>query len=91
VAISVTERRERELAVAADAARNATTLARSQYQAGVIDFSNLLDAERSLLTTETSRANAHADRAAATVQLYKALGGGWEDAPAPRSLTSTFP
>jgi NodT family efflux transporter outer membrane factor (OMF) lipoprotein len=91
VAISVTERRERELAVAADAARNATTLARSQYQAGVIDFSNLLDAERSLLTTETSRAAAHADRAAATVQLYKALGGGWENAPPPRSLTSTFP
>jgi outer membrane protein TolC len=25
------------------------------------------------------------------VQLYKALGGGWENAPAPRSLTSTFP
>ncbi len=91
VAISVTERRERELAVAEEAARNATALARSQYQAGIIDFANLLDAERSLLTTETSRAAAHADRAAATVQLYKALGGGWENAPSPRSLTSTFP
>ena len=91
VAISVTERRERELVVAEEAARNATALARSQYQAGVIDFSSLLDAERSLLTTETSRATAHADRAAATVQLYKALGGGWENAPTPRSLTSTFP
>jgi outer membrane protein, multidrug efflux system len=90
-AISVTERRERELINAEEAARNATVLARSQYQAGIIDFSTLLDAERSLLTTETSRAAAHADRAAATVQLYKALGGGWENAPAPRSLTSTFP
>ncbi|MDH5175339.1 MAG: efflux transporter outer membrane subunit [Gammaproteobacteria bacterium] len=91
VAISVTEQRERELAVAEEAARNAAALARSQYQAGVIDFSSLLDAERSLLATETSRATAHADRAAATVQLYKALGGGWENAPPPRSLTSTFP
>ena len=91
VAISVTERRERELVIAEDAARNATTLARGQYQAGIIDFSNLLDAERSLLTTETSRAAARADRANAAVQLYKALGGGWENAPAPRSLTSTFP
>lgn len=91
VAVDVTERRERELVLAEEAARNAAALARSQYQAGVIDFSNLLDAERSLLTTETSRANSLADRAAATVQLYKALGGGWEDAPAPRSLTSTFP
>jgi len=91
VAISVTDRRERELVVAEDAARNATALARSQYQAGIIDFFNLLEAERSLLTTETSRAAAHADRAVATVQLYKALGGGWENAPSPRSLTSTFP
>ena len=91
VAISVTERREGELAIAEEAARNATILARSQYQAGIIDFNSLLDSERSLLTTETSRAAAHADRAAAAVQLYKALGGGWEKAPAPRSLTSTFP
>lgn len=91
VAIAVTEQRERELAVAEEAARNAAALARSQYQAGLIDFNSLLDAERSLLTTETSRATAHADRAAATVQLYKALGGGWENAPAPRSLTAPFP
>ena len=91
VALSVTARRERELAVAEEAARNAAALARSQYQAGIIDFFSLLDSERSLLTTETSRAAAHADRAAAAVQLFKALGGGWENAPAPRSLTSTFP
>ena len=91
VAISVTERREGELAIAEESARNAAVLARSQYQAGIIDFFSLLDSERSLLTTETSRAAAHADRAAAAVQLYKALGGGWENAPAPRSLTSTFP
>jgi NodT family efflux transporter outer membrane factor (OMF) lipoprotein len=91
VAISVTDRRERDLILAEEAARNATALARSQYQAGIIDFSNLLDAERSLLTTQTSRAAAQADRAAATVQLYKALGGGWENAPPPRSLTTSFP
>ena len=91
VAISVTERRERELAVAEEAARNAAVLARSQYQAGIIDFYSLLESERSVLTTETSRAAARADRAAAAVQLYKALGGGWENAPAPRSLTSAFP
>lgn len=91
VAIVVTERREAELAIAEEAARNAATLARSQYQAGIVDFVSVLDAERGLLTTETSRAAAHADRASAAVRLYKALGGGWENAPAPRSLTSTFP
>lgn len=91
VAVDVSERRERELIVAEEAARNAAALARSQYQAGIIDFSALLDAERTLLTSESGRAAAQADRAIAAVQLFKALGGGWEDAPAPRTLTTPFP
>ncbi len=89
VAVSVTERRERELVIAEDAAGNAALLARSQYQAGLIDFQTLLDAERSLLLSQESRANARASRAAALVQLYKALGGGWEAAPLPQSLQHT--
>ena len=66
--------------MAEEAARNAAVLARSQYQAGLIDFQTLLDTERSLLTTEDSRATARADRAAASVRLFKALGGGWDPA-----------
>jgi NodT family efflux transporter outer membrane factor (OMF) lipoprotein len=89
VAVSVTERRERELVIAEEAAGNAALLARSQYQAGLIDFQTLLDAERSLLVSQESRANARAGRAAALVQLYKALGGGWEAAPLPQSLQDT--
>jgi len=91
VAVDVSARRERELIVAEEAARNAAALARSQYQAGIIDFSALLDAERTVLTSESGRASAQADRAIAAVQLFKALGGGWEDAPAPRTLTTPFP
>jgi outer membrane protein TolC len=91
VAVDTAARRERELVLAETAARNAVVLARSQYQVGIIDFPTLLDAERSLLTTESGRAAAQADRANAAVQLFKALGGGWEDAPAPRTLTTPFP
>jgi multidrug efflux system outer membrane protein len=80
VAADVAERREVELVVAEEAARNAAVLARSQYQAGLIDFQTLLDTERSLLTTEDSRATARADRAAASIRLFKALGGGWDPA-----------
>lgn len=82
VAADVAERREAELVVAEEAARNAAVLARSQYQAGLIDFQTLLDTERSLLTTEDSRATARADRAAASIRLFKALGGGWDPAAA---------
>ena len=60
--------------IAEEAARNAATLARSQYQVGLIDFATLLDAERSLLVSEDARAGARAARATATIQLYKALG-----------------
>ncbi len=77
VAIDATQRRESQLVVAEEAARNAVLLARSQYQAGLIDFQTLLDNERSLLTTEDGRASARADRAAASIRLFKALGGGW--------------
>jgi outer membrane protein, multidrug efflux system len=91
VAVDVAERRERELILAEAASRNAAELARSQYQVGIVDFSTLLDAERSLLTTASARAAARAERATAAVQLFKALGGGWENAPAPRTLTTPFP
>jgi len=75
------ERRQVALASATDAARNATGLARVQYESGLIDFSELLNAERTQLDVETSLAQADADRAAALIQLYKALGGGWRNTP----------
>jgi NodT family efflux transporter outer membrane factor (OMF) lipoprotein len=91
--VSASERSEAELVIAEDAANNAAVLARSQYQAGLIDFQTLLDSERSLLATQDSRAGARATRASSLVQLYKALGGGW-DAPttmtaAPAATTTT--
>lgn len=90
--LTAAERREREVIAAADAAENAVLLARSQYQAGLIDFQALLESERSLLSSQDSRATARANRATATVQLYKALGGGWQAAPTPATaLSSTRP
>lgn len=79
-------RREAELALAEEASRNAAIYARSQYRAGLIDFQQLLDSERSLLSSQDGRATARADRASATVQLYRALGGGWQAAPEPQTV-----
>jgi multidrug efflux system outer membrane protein len=79
-------RREAELALAEEASRNAAIYARSQYRAGLIDFQQLLDTERSLLSSQDGRAAARADRASATVQLYRALGGGWQAAPEPQTV-----
>ena len=75
-----TNRRRAALAAASTAARNANLLAADRYRSGLIDFSTVLETERSLLITEDSLASAEGERLTALVQLYKALGGGWSAA-----------
>jgi NodT family efflux transporter outer membrane factor (OMF) lipoprotein len=70
--------RQGSLAEAADASNNAAVLARSQYRVGLTDFLTLLQSEQSLLSARDSLAQAQADQATALVQLYLALGGGWQ-------------
>lgn len=65
------------LAEATEGAQNAAILARSQYQAGLIDFQRLLVAESQLLGTRNALVNAEAGRAIAFISLARALGGGW--------------
>ena len=67
----------RALAEASEGAQNAALLARSQYQAGLIDFQRLLVAESQLLATRNALVGAEAARAQAFVSLARALGGGW--------------
>lgn len=71
--------RERGLALGAavDAAREAASLARQRYGAGLIDFQAVLTSERTALTLEESAAANRAATVQALIQLYKALGGGW--------------
>ena len=70
--------RKAEFAIAYDASNNAAILARSQYQAGLIDFQTLSNSENTLLNARNSLASAQADEALAIAQLYNALGGGWQ-------------
>ena len=65
---------------AAVAATTAAELARIQYQAGAADFQKVLDTDRTRLTAEETLASADADLLTAVIQLYKALGGGWQNA-----------
>ena len=67
---------------AATAAANAAELARIQYQAGASDFQSVLETERTLLTAQDNLASAEADVLSAVIQLYKALGGGWQNTSA---------
>lgn len=83
-ALATAQARQRELAVAAEASENAATLARSQYRAGLTDITTLNNTEAALLSAQSGLVNARSDAAQALVQLYLALGGGWNaEAPPP--------
>jgi outer membrane protein, multidrug efflux system len=69
---------------AARASQTAAQLARTRYEGGLIDFLEVLDAERTQLQAEDSLAQSRTQTATSLIAVYKALGGGWESAPPPR-------
>jgi len=77
-AVSSADERSGQLAIAREAANNSAILARLQYQSGLTDFQTLSNIETSLLSSSNSLASSRAAQALAVVQLYNALGGGWQ-------------
>jgi outer membrane protein, multidrug efflux system len=71
------QRRRQSLAEAARSAQAAAELAGIKYRAGLIDFTTVLDAERSLLGFRDQLAQSDGAIVTNLVKLYKALGGGW--------------
>lgn len=83
VALRAAQTRETEFRTALDASNNQAILARSQYQAGLTDFTTLNQAEAALLSARNGLSQAQSDQSTALVQLYLALGGGWDSAVTP--------
>lgn len=69
--------RRQSLAEATQAAQNAVDLALTQYSSGLIDFRDILDAQRSLLSFQDQLADSEGTVTSNLIRLYKALGGGW--------------
>lgn len=61
-----------------DEARRALALAERRYREGVDDLATLLDAQRTLFTVQDNRVQTRLARLGASLDLFKALGGGWE-------------
>jgi multidrug efflux system outer membrane protein len=78
LALKSARERQAQFAIALDAATNTELLARTQYRSGLTDFQQLLEAERSLLSARDGMVSSRGDEAQALVQLYRALGGGWD-------------
>ena len=62
----------------AETLRDQSQLANQRYVGGVSSYLEVLDTERQRLTAEQQLAQAQRDVLIALVQLYKALGGGWQ-------------
>ena len=58
--------------------RDRTRLAYLRYNGGVANLLEALDADRELFDAERSLAQARRDELLTVVQVYKALGGGWQ-------------
>lgn len=54
-------------------------LARIQYLNGHINYIDVLDAQRSYFNAEIEYSNAIRDQYLALINMYKALGGGWQE------------
>ncbi len=76
------------LKLAAAASVKAADLARRRFEGGLIDFLEVLDAERTALSAELLLSQSRTDAATSLVAVYKALGGGWNLADAPPSAAA---
>lgn len=70
--------RQQTLTSARDEAARAARITLARQRQGQIDFLVLLDAERTLAQTEADLAEARRATAFAQVDLFRALGGGWQ-------------
>jgi NodT family efflux transporter outer membrane factor (OMF) lipoprotein len=74
------DRAHARLAILESAVRSssrAADLAQQRFEAGLTDFLQVLDAERTLLDAENQLAQGHTAAATALVAVYKAVGGTW--------------
>ena len=67
------------------------TTAEKRFKGGLESFLTVLDANRQLFAAELELAAAQRDQLVTLVQLYKALGGGWQTGPRPPDLESSVP
>ena len=66
------------LAAAAANSDRASVLARKRFEGGLVDFLEVLDAERTALSAELVFSQSRTDAATSLIAVYKALGAGWD-------------
>jgi NodT family efflux transporter outer membrane factor (OMF) lipoprotein len=81
--------RHAALSQALDSSRKAFRLAQLNYNAGSIDFLDVLDSERELIRLQATRADADGHLLQRQISLFRALGGGWQRASTDTSFEAS--
>jgi multidrug efflux system outer membrane protein len=76
-----------ELEDGVEALRDASQLARARYDNGLSNYLEILIADQYLFDQELALAQTRGDEMRAFVDLYRALGGGWQPEPPPATTT----
>ncbi len=82
-ALAAERQRADSLSVAVVERTRSVAHATSLFREGQIDLLQVLDVQRARLATELTLAEINSQCAIDFIQLYKALGGGWQALPAP--------
>lgn len=64
--------------------RETLDLATDLYKKGLTDYQNVLDSQRNVLSYENVLVNTQSSTLLYMIQLYKALGGGYNEIPTPK-------
>jgi NodT family efflux transporter outer membrane factor (OMF) lipoprotein len=77
-ALRVLNEEARTQAAAVDAAQRSLDISTNQYRAGLVSYLQVVTAQTAALTNRRAALNTLERRFVASVQLVKALGGGWD-------------
>ncbi|MBN2216779.1 MAG: efflux transporter outer membrane subunit [Pirellulales bacterium] len=78
VAFLKSQQQVRSIAESAEAARQSVQLVMSQYQEGIVDFNRVFNVQQFLTQQQDQLAVVEGSVAQNLIQLYRALGGGWQ-------------
>ena len=77
-----------ELEDGVEALKDAVDLSRKRYDAGLASYLEVLNADQQLFDQELQLAQVRGEELRAYVELYRALGGGWQDERTPAEAAS---